>query len=377
MSTPSTTGTDLALAILGPLRVTSADAELVLGGRQQRAILARLLVAGDGGASIDQLADMLWGGHPPDGAVTTIQTYVFHLRKLLEPGRHRGAPGQILTMEHGRYRLTVPLEAVDAVVFERATEGGEGLLATGAADAAAAELGRGLALWRGEVLADLADFDFVAPVAARLNERRLVAQEALLDCELALGRPHPAVRESEGPVIQYPLREQLQQRRMLSLYRVGRQSDALACYEDLRRRLRDELGVDPSAPLQRLHQQILTHDPFLDWQPPSRRADNQGNRARAGVRRPADRGAEVRPVRRTATRIRVASAAVVILIAIALTAGILARKGDRTRTSTVANSVVALDPNGSVARRFPSGHARSRSRQPRTLYGSQTSTTAA
>src|SRR6476646_6583005 len=254
MSTPSTTGTDLALAILGPLRVTSADAELALGGRQQRAILARLLVAGDGGASMDQLVDMLWGGHPPDGAVTTIQTYVFHLRKLLEPERRRGAPAQVLTMEHGRYRLAVKPGAVDAVLFERATDGGERSLAAGAPDAAAVDLRRGLALWRGEVLADLADFHFVAPVAARLNERRLVAQEALIDCELALGRPQAAVRESEAPARQYPLREQLQQRRMLGLYRAGRQSDALACYEDLRHRLRDELGIDPSAPLQRLHQ---------------------------------------------------------------------------------------------------------------------------
>jgi ABC-type transport system substrate-binding protein/DNA-binding SARP family transcriptional activator len=356
MSTPSTTGTDLALAILGPLRVTSADAELVLGGRQQRAILARLLVAGDGGASIDQLADMLWGGHPPDGAVTTIQTYVFHLRKLLEPERRRGAPAQILTTEHGRYRLTVPLETVDAVLFERATDGGEALVAAGAADAAAVDLRRGLALWRGEVLADLADFEFVAPVAARLNERRLVAQETLIDCELALGRPHAAVRESEAPAIQYPLREQLQQRRMLSLYRVGRQSDALACYEDLRHRLREELGIDPSAPVQRLHQQILTHDPSLDWQPQSH--GEQSTRETTGEREfrtPADRGAEVPPLRRTATRIRVASAAVVMLIAIALTSDILATRGDRTRTNMVANSVVALAADGSVAAAVPVG----------------------
>ena len=169
MSAPSTADNRLAFAILGPLRVTNAGVSVALGGRQQRAILARLVVAGTTGASVDQLADMLWGERPPSGFATTIQTYVFHLRKALEPERGRGAPGQVLLTENGRYRLAIPPDAVDVEQFERATDAGERLLAGGEPAAAAAELRRGLALWRGDVLADLADYDFVAPVAARLQ----------------------------------------------------------------------------------------------------------------------------------------------------------------------------------------------------------------
>jgi WD40 repeat protein/DNA-binding SARP family transcriptional activator len=264
MSAPSTTGNRFGFAILGPLRVTDRDDAVPLGGRQQRAVLARLIIAGASGASMEQLADMLWGDHLPNGYATTIQTYISHLRKLLEPGRGRGAPGRVLVTEHGRYRLAVPAESVDAVLFERGAEAGARLLAAGDAEAAAAELRGGLALWRGEVLADLADYEFVAPVAARLNERRLAAIEAEIDCRLLLGRHASVISELDELIAQHPLREQLYRRRILALYRSGRQSDALTSYNLLRRQLHDELGVDPSAPLRQLYQQVLTHDPALE-----------------------------------------------------------------------------------------------------------------
>src|SRR6266542_1050205 len=264
MSAPSTTDSRLAFAILGPLHVTRSGAVVALGGRQQRAILARLLVAGAAGVSVDQLADMLWRERPPSGFVTTIQTYVFHLRKLLEPERGRGAPGEVLVTENGRYRLAVPPDTVDVALFKHATDAGQRLLAAGDAAAAATELRRGLALWRGEVLADLADFEFVAPFAARLNEQRLTAIEAAIDCELLAGHHAAVIGELDELIAQHPLREQLYERRMLALYRAGRQSEALNTFDQLRGQLRDELGVDPGEPLQRLQQQVLTHDPTLD-----------------------------------------------------------------------------------------------------------------
>ncbi len=258
-----------AFGVLGPLRVTHGDVPLPLGGRQQRAVLARMLLADGAGLTVDQLADALWGEDVPVGAASTVQTYVFHLRQVLEPDRGRGAPGQVVVTENGRYRLTIAPETLDSVLFERGVDGGERLLADGAPADAVTELDRALALWRGDVLADLADYEFVAPVATRLADRRKAAVEAKIDAELALGR-HASVLSQLNELVDHdPLNERLQYQRILALYRCGRPSDALAAYDQLRHQLADELGVDPSPPLQRLHQQVLAHDPALAWNPPS------------------------------------------------------------------------------------------------------------
>ena len=256
----------LDFALLGPLRVTRAGVPVELGGRQQRAVLACLLTADGSGLSVEQLADALWGERLPAGYASTIQTYVFHLRQALEPGRGRGEPGRVLVTEHGRYRLLAD-GAVDADRFEQATTTGMRLLAEGGPAEAIAELDRGLGLWRGEVLADLAGYEFITALAARLTDRRLTAVEAKIDAELALGRHAAVLPELDELIARYPLREQLQAQRMLALYRAGRPSDALAGYHLLRHRLADELGADPSPPLQELHRRLLTHDPALQWHP--------------------------------------------------------------------------------------------------------------
>jgi DNA-binding SARP family transcriptional activator len=126
---------------------------------------------------------------------------------------------------------------VDATHFQEAVDAGQRLRASGDVTAAGAELRRGLALWRGEILADLADFEFVAPVAARLTEQRLTAIEAQIDCEVAAGHDAAVISQLDELIAQYPLREQLYERRMLTLYRCGRQSEALSGYDRLRRQL--------------------------------------------------------------------------------------------------------------------------------------------
>jgi hypothetical protein len=100
---------DVAFGVLGPLRVMRGGVAVPLGGRQQRAVLARLLLADGGGLSVDQLADALWGERVPAGAASTIQTYVFHLRQVLEPDRERGGRGRMVITDNGRYRLAVPI----------------------------------------------------------------------------------------------------------------------------------------------------------------------------------------------------------------------------------------------------------------------------
>jgi DNA-binding SARP family transcriptional activator len=122
---------DVAFGLLGPLRVTRGEVAVPLGGRQQRAVLARLLLADGGGLSVEQLADALWGEHDHAGAATTIQTYVFRLRQALEPDREHGAPGQVVISDNGRCRLAVPPDRLDAAAFERHVGAGQRHLAAG------------------------------------------------------------------------------------------------------------------------------------------------------------------------------------------------------------------------------------------------------
>jgi DNA-binding SARP family transcriptional activator len=167
--------------------------------------------------------------------------------------------------ESGGYRLQVGDGSVDAAVFERQVRTGQAMLAEGALAEAAAELERALSLWRGDVLADLAHFAFVPPFARRLEEIRLAAIESKIDAELALGRHVSVVPELDELVGRHPLRERLQAQRMLALYRCGRQCDALAAYHGLRQVLDEELGIEPSVPLQQLHRAVLAQDPDLAW----------------------------------------------------------------------------------------------------------------
>jgi hypothetical protein len=157
--------------------------------------------------------------------------------------------------------------ALDAAVFEDRVEAGRVALAAGEHARAAAVLRAALGLWRGPVLADLADYPFVGAEAARLEDLRLAALEARIDADLALGGHAGLTGELDRLVSEHPLRERVHAQRILALYRCGRQADALAAYRRVRELLADELGVDPEEPLQRLHHAVLTHDRALDWRP--------------------------------------------------------------------------------------------------------------
>ena len=223
-------GTGLCFAVLGPLQVTRCGERLPLGGRQQRAVLALLLAESGMVVSVGRLGDALWGEETPSGFVTTVQTYVFHLRQVLEPDRGHGARGRVLVTEPGGYRLDAEGSIVDTAVFERSVHAGRAALDRHAYEEASAELERALGLWRGEVLADVADLGFVGPIAARLETMRMIAHGLRIEAELALGRHADVLPEVDRLVAEHPLQEQLHAQRMTALYRVGRRSDALAAY---------------------------------------------------------------------------------------------------------------------------------------------------
>ena len=141
---------------------------------------------------------------------------------------------------------------------------GRSLLARGLAADASERLRDALALWRGPALADFAYESFAQSAIARLEEIRLAAVELRIDADLALGRHDELVGELEALVAEHPLRERLRRYLMTALYRSGRQAEALDAYQDARRALVDELGIDPSPALQELERAILRQDPSLD-----------------------------------------------------------------------------------------------------------------
>lgn len=251
----------LRLGWLGPLEASYDGLSLRLGGARQRSVLACLLAEPSHQLSSDRLVDAIWGDHPP--ADVTLQTYVFRLRQALEPGREKGRPPSVLVTTAGGYRLDVPHDAVDASAFEDLVERGQRLVRSDPQQAAEV-LSTALSLWRGPVLSDLPDLDFVAPAATRLEELRLGATESCAQARLTLGEHGAALAILDPLVTEHQLREHAAALRMLALYRAGRQSDALAGYRQLRRTLDDELGVSPSQELESLHQRMLRHDPGLE-----------------------------------------------------------------------------------------------------------------
>jgi predicted ATPase/DNA-binding SARP family transcriptional activator/Tfp pilus assembly protein PilF len=209
----------------------------------------------------DRLIEDLWAGKRPAHSLATLRVYISRLRRVLGP------QANILLTHSPGYRLNVDGDQLDAVRFERLARRGEAELTAGRADAAAATLCEALDLWRGPALSDVAGLAFAQLDAARLEEARLTTLENRVEADLACGRHASLVAELDGLTSGHPLRERLTGQRILALYRCGRQADALNAYTELRDRLAEELGIDPSPGLRRLHEQILRQDRQLDWHP--------------------------------------------------------------------------------------------------------------
>ena len=228
--------------ILGPLEVLSDGQALDLGGQKHRVLLALLLLEANRVVSRDRLIDALWEEEPPDTAVKALQVYISQLRKQLGKDRlETKAPG---------YLLRVEPDELDLARFQR-------LQAEGA-------LRPALALWRGPPLADLGDQRFAQAEIARLEELRVVCLEERIEQDLSRGRHAELVGELESLVKEHPLRERLRGQLMLCLYRSGRQAEALEAYQEARRALVEEIGIEPGHRLRELHQAILQQDPGLD-----------------------------------------------------------------------------------------------------------------
>jgi YVTN family beta-propeller protein len=249
--------------ILGPLEVVDNGHPIEIGGHKQRALLAVLLLQANEIVSADVLVDALWGESPPPTAAKTVQVYVSRLRKVLgQNGAGTSSDVRVETRGPG-YMLRVGEAELDANVFRTMLEAARNALAAGDPEAAADGIRGALALWRASPLADLAYESFAQAEIARLDELRLAAQEEWVEAQLALGRHAEVVPDLEALVRRHPLRERLLGQLMLALYRSDRQGEALHAYQEGRRELAQELGLEPSQRLQTLERRILEHDPEL------------------------------------------------------------------------------------------------------------------
>jgi DNA-binding SARP family transcriptional activator/ABC-type branched-subunit amino acid transport system substrate-binding protein len=296
--------------ILGPLTVHNGQGELDLGGSRQRALLALLLLGRGKTVSADRLVDDLWGVSQPAGAAKTLQVYVSRLRAALGDGLIvRRGPGYALEIGAGR---------LDADRFERFLDEGRRQLSGGEPRAALTTLEQALEVWRGPALSEFEYESWAQPERRRLDELHLLALEERIEARLALGEADRLVPELDALVAEHPLRERLRAQAMLAFYRSGRQAEALELFRDARRRLVDEIGVEPGPELQEMQRQILAHAPGL----------GPGARARPLV------GAK-------SARTLVAAGVVLLVGAVAAAAIELTGGGPN---AIAANAVASLDP---------------------------------
>lgn len=251
------TGTQSAFRLLGELEVEGVPGAR-LGGPKQRALLVYLLLHADELVPRDRLVDAVWGERAPATARSIVYGYVRKLRAALE------GTGARIASRAGGYVLEVDAGRIDARRFERlVVEGGEALAAD-EPERAQALLADGLALWRGQPLADLAYEPSVEQEVRRLEELRLEAIMDWADAGLALGAGCGLVGELQALVSRHPYRERLRGQLMVALYRSGRQAEALDAYRQGRVVMEAELGLQASRALRELEQQILRQDPILD-----------------------------------------------------------------------------------------------------------------
>jgi DNA-binding SARP family transcriptional activator len=303
--------------ILGPLEVRDGQRTVELGAAKQRALLGVLLLHANELVSTPQLVEELWGDPPPATAEKLVQGYVHALRKRL------GA--ELIVTQGSGYRLDLGANDLDVLEFER--------LVAEARDSPTREAvelrKRALSLWRGRPLADVVIDGSARFALARLEDLRLGLQLDRIEGELALGGHAAVVGELESVAAEHPYDERAHALLMLSLYRSGRQADALAAYQELRRKLDDELGLQPSQELRDLEAAILRQDDSLA--PPAAAPPI----AAPGEQVPSPRG-------RSARAVAAVGAAAVALVGAAVTAVVL--RDDPAAVEVAPNSVAVIDP---------------------------------
>src|SRR5580658_468803 len=249
----------MEFGLLGPLVVRTSTGTVPVRPGKQRTLMAALLLAANRTVTLDELTEVLWGIAPPPSAGVAMRNYVRRLRRALGDGER----DRLSTQSRG-YLIRVEADELDVTRFESLVRSAQEAARGRSWDQAVAGARAALTLWRGEPLADIESEGMkLSETIARLDELRLQALETRIDAELNLGGHAEVIVELRRLTAAHPLRERLHAVLMLALYRCGRQGEALAAYQQARKVLVEEHGIEPTMELRRLQHQILTADPVL------------------------------------------------------------------------------------------------------------------
>ena len=260
----------LRVGVLGPVTVWRDGREQAAGQPRQLAVLGVLATRANRVVSRGELIDAVWGDQPPASAEGGIYTYVAGLRRVIEPDRprrdpdrSRPGPARTIVSGGGGYLLRLGAGALDADHFGQCLAAARGLRAECDLGGALRAVDEALALCRGLPYAGVPG-PFAEAEQRRLTELRTTAIEERAELLLAQGQAAAAVPELTALAAAHPLREQATGLLMIALYRCGRQAEALRVFDATRKRLAEDLGIDPSGELTRIHRQLLAMDPALD-----------------------------------------------------------------------------------------------------------------
>jgi predicted ATPase/DNA-binding SARP family transcriptional activator len=248
----------LEVAVLGPLEAWRRGRALELGGSKVRSLLAALALEANRVVSDSQLVEILWGHEPAAGATGVLRVHIHRLRRTIEQdGVH--ADREVVRQLSG-YSLVLDTEQVDLGRFRMLIKEARRTASEGEDSEALRLFDAALALWRGPILADFGDAPFAVAQRIRFEKLRLEAFEDRFDVCLRLGLHQENMSAIEALAEEHPLRERLQAQLLLGLYRCGRQAEGSDAYQRTRRRLADELGMEPGPDLKATFRDILRQE---------------------------------------------------------------------------------------------------------------------
>lgn len=247
--------------MLGPVEVWLGDRKIEVGAAKLRAVLAVLLLHANETVLVDDLIEQVWSGSPPEAARSTVQAYIYRLRRLLQD-----LGDGILQTNGVGYVLTVPPDALDLHQFDALVAQGRRRLQAGEWEEGSSLLRAALALCSGPALATVPPGTLTAAVQG-IEARRLAVTEQYVLAQLSMGRHASVLHELTAAAAANPYSELLQTWCMLALYRCGRRAEALAAYGRMRAVLVADLGIEPGAEMQRMHAAILDGWPAMELPP--------------------------------------------------------------------------------------------------------------
>ena len=325
--------------LLGPLEVVHEGRLITPTAPKLRRVLALLVLRSNQVVTFGQVIEELWDQRPPNSASTTMQTYIYQIRKIFRMSEGNDGESVSLRTTPGGYILSVPPEKIDVNQFDELLKIARGKSDEGDLEAAAELYREALQIWRGPALSDISLGTLLQAETVRLEEVRKSALEQLLDLYLELGRHKELISELLWLTSKEPTHEGFFARLMIALARTGRRTEALSVYHRCRRNLIEQLGLEPSAELQELQHSLLASDTAAREPQPIVAAQRREVVART-PRGLIGRGREYERIVRELTRFRDDTVSPVVLV---------------TGPAGVGKTALALAIAQEVAPMFPDG----------------------